>query len=124
MGIITYFFDTYAFYEIIKGNQNYSPYKKDISIITTKLNLMELHYALLRVYDKETAESYYEEFLPLTIEVDDEIIKTSNLFKFENKEKKLSYIDCIGYTLSKKLGIKFLTGDKQFENLDNVEFVK
>lgn len=124
MGIKTYFFDTYAFYEIIKGNPNYEHYKKEISIITTKLNLMELHYALLRVYNKETADSYYEEFLPLIIEVDDGVIKESNIFKFENKEKRLSYVDCIGYTISKNLGIKFLTGDKQFENLDNVEFVK
>ena len=32
--------------------------------------------------------------------------------------------DCIGYILAKNIGIKFLTGDKEFENLDNVEFVK
>ncbi len=32
--------------------------------------------------------------------------------------------DCIGYIFAKQLGIKFLTGDKEFENLDNVEFVK
>ena len=32
--------------------------------------------------------------------------------------------DCIGYILAKRLSIKFLTGDKEFEKLDDVEFVK
>ena len=32
--------------------------------------------------------------------------------------------DCIGYIMAKKLNIKFLTGDKEFENFLNVEFVK
>ena len=44
----SFFFDTYAFYELIKGNLNYKTYDKEIIVITTKLNLMELHYGLLR----------------------------------------------------------------------------
>ena len=44
----------------------------------------------------------------------------------ELKEKGLniSYIDAIGYTISLERGIKFLTGDKEFKNLPNVEFIK
>ena len=49
-----YFFDTYAFFEILNGNQNYSKYLKVVGA-TTKLNLMELHYGLLREYGKEFA---------------------------------------------------------------------
>ncbi|MBU0958442.1 MAG: hypothetical protein KKB31_00715, partial [Nanoarchaeota archaeon] len=45
-------------------------------------------------------------------------------FKFKNRKDGLSYTDCIGYILSKELGIKFLTGDKKFKNKSNVEFVK
>jgi predicted nucleic acid-binding protein len=33
-------------------------------------------------------------------------------------------VDCISYALANRLGIKFLTGDMQFEGLPNVEFVK
>ena len=40
------------------------------------------------------------------------------------KKRNVSMTDCIGYILSKQLGIKFLTGDKEFENFPNVEFVK
>ena len=36
----------------------------------------------------------------------------------------MSYTDVVGYTLSRSLGFKFLTGDEAFRNLENVEFVK
>ena len=36
----------------------------------------------------------------------------------------LSYVDCIGYMISRQLGIKFLTGDEQFKDFEGVEFVK
>ena len=45
-------------------------------------------------------------------------------FRYKNKKKKLSMTDCISYFQAKELGIKFLTGDKEFQNLENVEFVK
>lgn len=119
-----YFFDTYAFYELIEGNQNYKKYEKGISIITTKLNLMELHYGLLRVYGKIIAEKYFETFSKFCIEINDEIIKEANEFKLLHKKRKLSYIDCIGYILANKHKVRFLTGDNQFQDLPNVEFVK
>ena len=36
----------------------------------------------------------------------------------------ISYTDAVGYVMSKSLGLKFLTGDEAFKNLENVEFVK
>ena len=44
--------------------------------------------------------------------------------KFKFKKEKLSYIDCLGYEVAKKLKIKFLTGDEGFRDKENVEFVK
>lgn len=32
--------------------------------------------------------------------------------------------DCVGYVVSQRLGMKFLTGDKEFRGLPNVEFVQ
>ncbi len=120
----SYFFDTYAFFELINGNLNYNKYQRDVGIITTKLNLMELHYGLLKVGGEEMAEHFLDSFSKFCVEIDDEIIKEANKFRFINKSKKLSYIDCVGYIISKKFNVKFLTGDKEFENLENVEFVK
>ena len=120
----TFFFDSYAFYEIIAGNPNYEQYKKNIGIITTKLNLMELHYGLLRTEGKKEADKIYDEYTEFVLEIDDETIKKANEFRLANKEKKLSYVDCIGYTLAKRHNVKFLTGDQQFEGIEGVEFVK
>mgnify|MGYP001568106300 CR=1 FL=1 len=124
MGINIYFFDSYAFFEIIKRNENYFPYIKNIQIITTKLNLMELHYGLLRTVGKEEADKHFNYFSKFAVEFSDDIIKKSNQFKLLNKKRNLSYVDCIGYVISRSMNIKFLTGDKEFEHLEGVEFVR
>ena len=119
-----YFFDSYAFFEIIEGNSNYHPFSKNIGIITTKLNLLELHYGLLKLYGKEVADKYYDQYVPFAMEIEDEIFKRASSLKTLLRKKKLSYIDCIGYIVALSKGVKFLTGDKQFQDLENVEFVK
>ena len=118
------FFDTYALLEIIKGNKDYGQYKENITLLTTKLNLMEMHYVLLRTMGKEEADKYYDELVDFSIEVDNEVIKAANELKLSLKKKNLSYIDCVGYIIAKTTGVKFLTGDKEFKDLENVEFVK
>jgi len=118
------FFDTYALFEIIKGSKNYENYARGISIITTKLNLLELHYALLRVKGKEEADFYFEEFNQFCVRYNDEVLKEASEFRLNNYKRDLSYIDCVGYIVARKLGVKFLTGDQQFKEFDNVEFVK
>lgn len=125
MGLIeTYFWDTYAFYEVISGNKNYAFYAKKLAILTTRLNLMELRYGLLLKFGADNADKFYDKLIRFAIDIDDDIIKSATNLKAEFKNKKLSYIDCIGYTIAKSRGIKFLTGDQQFKDLDNVEFVK
>jgi len=121
---LTYFFDTYALFEVFHENKNYLPYTKNISLITTKLNLMELHYSILRLYGEEKAEKAFNFFNKFCIEFDDEIIKGANKFRLKNYRRDLSYVDCIGYVLANKFNAKFLTGDEQFKDFENVEFVK
>jgi uncharacterized protein len=120
----TYFFDTYAFFEILRGNQSYEKYSKDISIITTRLNLMELHNGLLIQHGKEVAEIYYRKYLEFAAEINDDVIMEASELKAKYNKRNISYIDCIGYVISKHMNIKFLTGDKQFADMDNVEYVK
>ena len=117
-----YFWDTYAFYRFVKGSDVYLNYAKNSFIVTTRLNLMELHYILLSDFGKEIADYYYDRFIDLTIDVDDMIVKKANGFKLAFKNRKFSYVDCIGYILAKVRGVRFLTGDSQFKDLDNVEF--
>ncbi len=119
-----YFFDSYAFFEILKGNPDYEKYNEGISIITTRLNLMELHYWLTLQKGEETADSYYDLFEKHTIGFDSTAIKEASKFRARHKKLKLSYIDCIGYIMAKTRDMKFLTGDKGFIGMENVEYVK
>ncbi len=118
-----FFFDTYAFFEILEGNANYQKYSS-VNFFTSRLNLMEFHYGLVLSVGEQKARKYYEENLINVIDFTDEDIIKATIFKANHKSQKLSYVDCVGYILSLRLGIKFLTGDKEFEQMENVEFVK
>lgn len=124
MGIETFFFDSYAFFEIIEGNPNYDQFTAGIAIVTTRLNLMELFYGLLVKYDRRTANRYYDELARFCIDIDDNVIREAMIFRVMNKKRKLSYIDCLGYLIAKQRNISFLTGDEKFKDAPNVEFVK
>lgn len=118
-----YFFDSYAIIEIINGNPHYQHYA-DCIIITTKLNLFEVCYSLLKDGKEQEVDDFLFYSYNYLVEFDQEIIKSAAFFRLSNKEKKLSMVDCIGYCTAKKLEIKFLTGDKEFEHFENIEFVK
>ncbi|MBU0466370.1 MAG: PIN domain-containing protein [Nanoarchaeota archaeon] len=117
-----YIFDTYAIIEIIRGNPNYKPYL-DEGIIINDFIFSELCYNLIKI-DYPKKEYYLEKYEEFISQVDPEIIKEAMQFSYKNKKKKMSMTDCVSYVMAKELEIKFLTGDKEFERLNNVEFVK
>ncbi|MDP3728578.1 MAG: PIN domain-containing protein [bacterium] len=117
----TYFFDTYAFFEIIYGNPKYSKYK-EAEAMTTIFNLAELSYGLKKEIDSKVADNFIEKYKHFLVEVKIEDLKEASNLK--RKYKELSLPDVIGYVVAKRCGVKFLTGDEGFRNLENVEFVK
>ncbi len=119
----SYFFDSYAIIELIKGNEKYNFVKESI-IITSAMNLAEVYYAILIEEGRIIADKIIKSLNLELIEISSEIAIKSALFRFENKKSKLSYIDCTGYILAKENDLLFLTGDKEFEFMTNVEFVK
>ncbi|MBN2067216.1 MAG: PIN domain-containing protein [Candidatus Diapherotrites archaeon] len=116
-----YFFDTYAFFEIIRGNPAYGKYR-DASAITTIFNLAELNYGLKKEAGNEKADRITDKYFPLLVEVSAKDLKEAMSLKIKNK--KLSIPDAIGYTTAKSYGVRFLTGDQEFKKMANVEFVK
>ncbi len=116
-------FDTYAILEIIAGNPNYSKYT-DSEIIINDFVFAELCYKLLREPDQEKAGSYIGKYSDFIETLDAETIKKAMEFRAINKKKNFSAADCIGYMMALKLNVKLLTGDQQFEGMENVEFVK
>lgn len=117
-----YFFDAYAIMEIINGNPNYEPYL-DAEIIINNFTFAELCYNWLK--DKTMKSSFYiKKYSKHIASVKPEWIEEAMIFRIKWKDRKVSIPDCIGYVMARKLGVKFLTGDKEFEKMDNVEFVK
>jgi uncharacterized protein len=116
-----YFFDTYAFFEIIHGNPNYKKYE-DVNVITSLFNLAELNYGLKKEKDQKTADNITEKYRVFLVDVTLDDIKSAMDMKMKNK--CLSIPDVIGYIVAKRNNAIFLTGDKEFKDLSNVEFVK
>ena len=119
----SYVFDTYALIEITKGNQNYLPYTNSRIIITSFI-LAELCYNLIKTHGIKISYEYVDKYSRFVKGINKEIIKEAMNFRYMHIKKKMSTADCIGYILAEKLAIKFLTGDKEFKNMPNVEFVK
>jgi len=119
----TFYLDTYAIFEIIRGSKDYAKYR-DTNKMLTVFNIIEMHYKILREFDTETARLYALKYNKHIVDFSLQDIFDANEFRAKNKHKKMSFTDCLGYVLAKKKRIKFLTGDKEFEGLENVEFVK
>ncbi|HIH42679.1 TPA: type II toxin-antitoxin system VapC family toxin [Candidatus Woesearchaeota archaeon] len=118
-----YFFDSYAIIEILKRNQSYGRFS-DAEIVTSDLNIGEVYYYLLKTAGKENADLWYGKMNARLIPIDTNTVVNAMYFRFKNKRNDLSLIDCIGYLLALSNSMKFLTGDKEFEHRENVEFVK
>lgn len=91
----------------------------------TKLNLLEIFYRSLEEYNLKVATDLLASFSKFLIDFDSADISGAMALRLELKRKKLnvSYADALGYFLSRKMSIKFLTGDPAFESLKGVEFV-
>jgi len=115
-----FFFDTYAFFEIINGNPKYQKYQ-DVLPVTTVFNLAELNYGLKKEKGAKLADWITEKYALYLVEVKIEDIKKA--MDLKTKQRKLSIPDAIGYTIAKRHGLKFLTGDEAFRDFQGVEFV-
>ena len=115
-----FFFDTYAFFEILAGNPAYKRFES-ADAITTIFNLAELNFALKRE-GKGFADKITKKYEVLLVDVTAEDVCEAMDLRMKNR--KLSIPDAIGYTVAKRHGAKFLTGDMQFEKMPGTEFVK
>ena len=118
-----FFADTFALFEIAKGNAAYIPYIEK-RVVTSKMNLLELYYALLRTSTTECAERFFNTYVKRSVDITNSSIKMAALYRYFHKSESLSYIDCLGWARANELGIPFLTGDCKFKNKPNVAFVR
>ncbi|HLC73699.1 MAG TPA: PIN domain-containing protein [Candidatus Nanoarchaeia archaeon] len=120
---IKYFFDTYAIAEIINGDSNYARFSLEPVIITI-FNLAEVYWISINQYSEQEADEIYLRYSRCVVDISEDVLKEAIKFRKKNKSKNLSYTDCIGYIYALKNNLMFLTGDKEFKDLKNVEFVK
>lgn len=118
----TFLFDTYALVEILNKNPKYEKYV-DSQIFVSDFIFAEFCYKIIN--EKILiGENLLNEIIPAIIYPSHDVIKKAMEFRVNNKKKEMSMTDCVSYMMAKELGIKFLTGDKQFENLEGVEFAR
>ncbi|MEK6960353.1 MAG: PIN domain-containing protein [Nanoarchaeota archaeon] len=117
-----FFFDLYALLEIVKGGEKYKHFTES-DMVTSRLNLFELYYILLRDTDERTALLALDKYYDFSIDFDIATIQDASKMKLTYKRRNLSMADCVGYCLAGQLGIPFLTGDCQFRDMPNVQFV-
>ena len=118
-----YFFDSYAIIEILKHNPNYLKYIES-NVIITIFNLIEICWSVYKDFGEEKMHEEYNKFKDCVYDLDDSIIINALEFRMKYKNRDLSYANCIGYSYAKENNLIFLTGDKEFKDLPNVEFVK
>lgn len=121
--MVKYFLDTYALIELIKGNPKFVSYI-DKDTVTSLFNLYEFYVYLLKNESEDVAKEYYYEFKRMCVEITDKHIFLSGKFKLANIKTNISYVDSLGYVFAKEEGMKFVTGDKEFKNMENVEFIQ
>ncbi len=115
------FFDTYSFIEVIRGNPKYLEYTS-YNPVTTIFNVAELNYALKKEHSKKIADDITSSYRNCVTKLFwEDVISAMDL---KTKHRNLSIPDALGFTVAKRLGMKFLTGDEDFKDFDNVVFVK
>lgn len=122
----SFFADSYAIIEILKGNGNYRPYQ-EVTLVATEFNICEVAFAVCRDYPHKThtVMKQVRKMIILKPTTDEDYCCGAAMRRATTSAgRKLSTIDCVGYSVARRLQIPFLTGDREFEEIDDVEFVR
>lgn len=115
--------DTYALIEIYLGNKKFSEYL-NTEFVINDLILAEFYGVLLKEYGQSEADSWLKKLERYSLQVSRKILIEAVRFRHEHKKQDISLFDAVGYIFSLRNGYFFVTGDKEFEKLKNVEFKK
>lgn len=109
--------------EMANGNPAYAKFN-EVKGHTTLLNLYELYVQTLKNNGEEFAKKVFDTFKKILIEIKDAHIFSAAPFKLKDKKTHFSYTDALGYSIAEAEGLIFVTGDNEFRNLPNVQFVR
>jgi uncharacterized protein len=117
------YLDTYVLVEIAQGNPTFAGYLSQ-EYALSDLTLSEFYYVLLRDQGEEPARMWYERLKHYSEPTDLEALIDAMKFRYDNRKRHLSVMDAAGYVHARRNGCVFVTGDKEFEDVEGVEFVK
>jgi len=106
---------------VVRGNPRYRRYLA-AELRTSVWNLVELYLASLRDRGEAEARRHFARFRTLAVVAEEEWLFEAMALKV--RRPKLSYADTIGYTMARRLGARFLTGDEAFRRMADVEFCR
>ncbi len=115
--------DTYALVEIFNGNPNFAHVLTAEAAITD-LTMAEFYSLLYREHGISTADYWNRKLSFYCKPVRRETLLKAVRFRQDNKKQNLSFFDCVGYVFAVENNLTFVTGDKEFEHKDHVEFIK
>lgn len=117
------YLDTYVLCEIAKANTRFLSLLVNTSVIND-LTLAEFYGVILREFNEQTAEYWKNKFFSYTKQVPLDVLILAVKFRKDHIKQNISFFDAVGYIFAKENGGIFVTGDKEFKNLPNVEFIK
>ncbi len=117
------FLDTYALWEILSGNSKFTHYFEEDFVIND-LILAEFYGIILREFNEQTANYWALKLRSYSQQVSISTLIKAVKFRRSNPKKNLSFFDAVGYIFARENNYIFVTGDKEFEHLQGVEFVK
>jgi len=115
--------DTYALVEIARGNSKFAEYL-NADFVITDLTLAEFYAVLLREEGEGVANYWFKKLERYALPLSKDLLIDAIKFRHEHKKQRISFFDAAGYVFSLKNGSRFVTGDKEFEKFEGVEFKK
>ncbi len=116
------YLDTYALYEVMDGNPNFLHYLNQ-NFTISDLTLTEFYALLLRRFNQNTADYWANQFRIYSESTPFSILVKAVIFR-KQTGKNISFFDAVGYMHAKENNYLFVTGDKEFETMQNVEFIQ
>jgi predicted nucleic acid-binding protein len=122
----SFFYDSYAILAFTTGHPGYRKYFEGNDGALTKLNLLEIFYRSLEQHGYKAASDIIGTFSKYLVDFGLEEIAGAMKLRLELKRegRDLSYADALGYFVSRRMGVKFLTGDRAFQGLKGVEYLQ
>ena len=115
--------DTYALVELSNNNPKFVHLLTEEAAIPDT-TMAEFYGFLYKKYNLQTAEYWNRRLSILCKPVSKDALIKAVLFKKEHKKQNFSYFDCFGYFFALEHKMMFVTGDREFRQMSNVEFVK